>query len=487
MERTEYSRASAIKSKVKSVRDTKALGLVACSESFESVRISNYRIRCLALLSSDVLVVLAGYFAGFMFGSMARNVFGIPSQTAVIPHSYIVTLSIFVLPFVLIIGSSIVKGHYTQPKTLWSEVKDIFMVGIYAISIMSMILFFDKGHYSRLYVTTFWIFIIVALPFGRYFAKSILRKRGFWFVPISIVGNGVNAQKCADAFANNEMLGYWLTTDQKYYKNGARLFAPDSIDEYYKNADLIETSLREKQSIMLSTPLFGLAMQNAELVQIPEHDTALIKLHNNLQKRHYLFAKRLFDVVVSLLLILIAFPLIISLYVFVTADSGSFLYKQKRIGRNGKLFNCWKIRSMVPDAEARLIEYFQSNPQAKAEWDRTFKLKDDPRITRIGRFIRKTSIDELPQIWNVLIGDMSLVGPRPIVVEERNYYGKEYCYYTDSKPGITGMWQISGRNDTKYSERVKIDVAYSRNWSLWLDIVILLKTIPIVMNRKGAY
>jgi len=142
---------------------------------------------------------------------------------------------------------------------------------------------------------------------------------------------------------------------------------------------------------------------------------------------------------------------------------------------------------MFQDSHLVLEQYLEANPEAKEEWDRDHKLRYDPRITRIGRFLRKTSLDELPQLWNVILGDMSLVGPRPIVTEEIAKYGQYYGLYTMVKPGITGLWQVSGRNNTTYEERVQLDAYYVRNWSPWVDVFLLIKTIRIVLFAKGAY
>jgi undecaprenyl-phosphate galactose phosphotransferase len=151
------------------------------------------------------------------------------------------------------------------------------------------------------------------------------------------------------------------------------------------------------------------------------------------------------------------------------------------------MFGCLKFRTMVPDADGVLRRLLEDDPRARAEWESDFKLKDDPRITPIGAFLRRTSLDELPQLWNVLKGEMSLVGPRPIIEEELERYGDQVGYYLETRPGITGLWQISGRNDTGYEDRVALDSWYVRNWSLWYDLVILVKTINVVLQHKGAY
>lgn len=194
-------------------------------------------------------------------------------------------------------------------------------------------------------------------------------------------------------------------------------------------------------------------------------------------------AKRVFDTGLILLALPIILPLVAVLALLVSLDGGKPFYTQTRIGRDGRRFRMWKLRSMIPDAEAQLRDHLAANPAARAEWDATQKLKDDPRITRLGRFLRKSSIDELPQLWNVLNGSMSLVGPRPMMVEQQAfYYGRGYY---NLRPGITGLWQISDRNESDFTGRVKHDDAYDRELSLGTDIRVLARTIGVVLRCTG--
>ena len=181
-------------------------------------------------------------------------------------------------------------------------------------------------------------------------------------------------------------------------------------------------------------------------------------------------------------------PLLLTIVILIKMDSpGPAFYGHRRVGAGGKHFRCWKFRTMYTNAEQLLDKFLQGNPHLRAEWEQTFKLRDDPRVTRVGRFLRKTSLDELPQLWNVLLGQMSLVGPRPIVDAEISRYDAVYELYQRIKPGISGFWQVSGRSDTSYAERVKLDAYYVHNWSVWLDLVILVRTVGIVMLGRGAY
>lgn len=198
--------------------------------------------------------------------------------------------------------------------------------------------------------------------------------------------------------------------------------------------------------------------------------------------------KRLLDLAMTIVGGLCILPLIGLIALWIKLESpGPVFYSQKRVGQGGREFEAWKFRSMVPDAENVLNQYLEANPDRREEWERDRKLRDDPRITPVGRFLRRTSLDELPQLWNVLKGEMSLVGPRPIVRDEIPKYGDHFPAYSVVRGGITGLWQVSGRSDTTYRERVNFDVYYVRNWSVWLDLYILFRTIETVLFRKGAY
>ncbi|MCA0942238.1 sugar transferase [Salipiger pacificus] len=195
--------------------------------------------------------------------------------------------------------------------------------------------------------------------------------------------------------------------------------------------------------------------------------------------------KRWFDLAVAVLLIPVLLPVIAVLWAIVRADGGPGFFGHKRVGMDGKEFRCWKIRTMVPNAEEKLQALLARDEAAAAEWARDHKLTKDPRITLIGKFLRQTSLDELPQLWNVLLGDMSFVGPRPIVEAELEKYGAHQAAYLSMKPGVTGLWQVSGRNDVSYDERVAMDIEYLRVMSCGTDIKLMVKTFTAMCNRTG--
>jgi exopolysaccharide production protein ExoY len=201
----------------------------------------------------------------------------------------------------------------------------------------------------------------------------------------------------------------------------------------------------------------------------------------------YSVAKRILDVAGAIVLAAVFSPLILAIVILMRGEDGLIIYRHRRIGRDGRAFECLKFRTMVPNADHVLRELLERDPAIRAEWLRDHKLRNDPRITRVGRFLRKTSLDELPQLWNVMRGEMSLVGPRPVVREELLRYGRNVREYLSARPGITGLWQVKGRNDTDYRRRVALDTYYVRKQNLLLDLYILVMTTRVVLGRSGAY
>ena len=213
-----------------------------------------------------------------------------------------------------------------------------------------------------------------------------------------------------------------------------------------------------------------------------------IDTSNKLKLTWNLLIKRVLDIVMVIIggILLLPFLLLIALIIKLSSP-GPVLYKHKRIGKDGKEFAFYKFRSMTADAEKQLKELMEKDAALKEEWEKTQKLQNDPRITTFGKILRRTSIDEFPQFINILKGEMSLVGPRPIVYDEIQKYGKDFNRIFSNKPGLTGLWQVSGRSDAEYHDRISYDTYYLQNWSIWLDLWIIFKTFGVVLFGKGAY
>jgi len=231
---------------------------------------------------------------------------------------------------------------------------------------------------------------------------------------------------------------------------------------------------------MSSVPVGPLPSQGAPAVAVPA-----IGSHERLALPR---VKRAMDIAIAGAALLLALPLFLVLALAVRADGGPAFYAHPRVGRFGRLFGCLKFRSMLVDSQARLDALLAADPEARAEWEATRKLRRDPRVTRIGRFLRATSLDELPQLLNVLKGEMSIVGPRPVTEAELDrHYGAAAAHYLSVRPGITGLWQVSGRSETSYDQRVALDVAYVSQPSVLADLRILLRTPVAVLSRRGAH
>lgn len=207
-----------------------------------------------------------------------------------------------------------------------------------------------------------------------------------------------------------------------------------------------------------------------------------------IEERHFPL-KRAFDLLFSLIILTVAFPLFMTIAIFVRITSrGPAIYAHERVGRGGRMFRCFKFRSMYADSDKRLKELLANNTVMREEWEKNHKLKNDPRITPVGKFLRKTSLDELPQFLNVLKGDLSVVGPRPVVQAEVVRHFKDKAPKILSvRPGLTGLWQVSGRSNTTYSERIQLDEKYIDSQNIWLDLKLIFKTLPAMINRRGAY
>ena len=328
-------------------------------------------------------------------------------------------------------------------------------------------------------------------------------------MPSAIIGTGRNAFRAYKAIQTEKNLGYQVTafvakqdcgllakdlefiTEQQFFKQIGK-FEKIFIALEHDEAELLaywvkKLSRLNFRNVSIIPSLQGIPLYGAEVSHFFSSETIVLRIPNNLAKRSTRFVKRTFDIIVSSLLLVFLSPLFLGIWLIIKKDGGSAVYNQVRVGRNRNVFKCYKFRTMVPNSQEVLRALLEKDEEARKQWKKEFKLKNDPRITQIGHFLRKTSLDELPQLWNVLKGDMSLVGPRPVTRQELKYYGDDIIYYQMVRPGLSGLWQVSGRNDIDYATRVYLDAWYVKNWSLWNDMVILAKTVNIVLKRKGAY
>lgn len=419
----------------------------------------------------------------------------------------------WLLAFCCVIWYSTRLRHYFYRKTFWFELKEILRTLVIFAVIEIAVMSFAKWTFPRYLWVITWISILVVLPFARMLTKFVLDKLGLWQRETWIIGSGYNAWEAYKAINSErnlglKVVGFIATEGGKQahetidtipviqgdmnwllLKNTKTQFivAVESHQSDVRNWWLRNFMIKGYRFVSVIPTLRGMPLDSTDMSFIFSHEVMIFRVQQNLAKWSSRILKRSFDIVGSISIIMILSPLLIYICTKVKKDGGPAIYGHERIGKGGKPFKCLKFRSMVTNSKEVLEHLLATDVTAKQEWDATFKLKNDPRITKIGGFLRRTSLDELPQLFNVLKGEMSLVGPRPIITAELERYNEEVDYYLLSKPGMTGLWQVSGRSDVDYETRVYLDAWYVKNWSMWNDIAILFKTIGVVLKRDGAY
>lgn len=349
-----------------------------------------------------------------------------------------------------------------------------------------------------------WPFATILLPLGREISRRYFAKFSWWGVPAVVYNKDDRANLIVERLLKKKYLGYrpiLIVTDSAIHKDE---FLGIKIVEQSAEISAVLKKINIKVGILcgFNKNLEELQTNYRYLIRVPrEQLNTTMSLHmkdfggilafsstNYLTKKSSLLLKRAIDIVVCICVSPILIPLTLIIAVAIKISSpGPVFYGHKRVGKNHSVLKCWKFRSMCIDADKKLKEILENDPARAAEWEKDRKFTDDPRVTKLGKFLRKTSLDEIPQIWNTFVGEMSLVGPRPVTEPELTKYGKYSDYVLSVKPGLSGMWQISGRSDTGYEERINLDTYYIQNWSVWLDIWILIKTVGVVIKGKGAY
>ncbi|HIC8273816.1 TPA: undecaprenyl-phosphate galactose phosphotransferase WbaP, partial [Klebsiella michiganensis] len=317
-----------------------------------------------------------------------------------------------------------------------------------------------------------------------YKAISSERNLGLNIVGFISCNDEFVAGECIDSIPVLENNLNWLVEKDKKTQF---IVAVESTQSDIRNTWLRNFMIKGYRYVSVIPTLRGMPLDSTDMSFIFSHEVMIFRVQQNLAKWSSRILKRLFDIIGSSTIIILLSPLLFYISRKVKKDGGPAIYGHERIGKGGKPFKCLKFRSMVINSKEVLENLLANDIAAKQEWDATFKLKNDPRITKIGAFLRRTSLDELPQLFNVLRGEMSLVGPRPIITAELERYNEEVDYYLLSKPGMTGLWQVSGRSDVDYETRVYLDAWYVKNWSMWNDVAILFKTVGVVLKKDGAY
>ena len=464
----------------------------------------NYYVVPWLLFGVDLLVILTSVYLSVR----VTRYFG---QLAFISQAWCVLLPI------LHVAAILMQDLYRGRRLFYDVARKLFKATCYTMVaglIFDFVLHFGTLPTSRLFVFTYWTLSLLGLLAGRYVMQRVLRRLGVWQNRVIIIGAGKTAEQFIHAFYGNYYIVGFIEDrkDKPLLKQYPWLGGFDDIERVLQANPVHEVIIaapglpRDRlvgifyrvqpyvRKTSLIPDLFGIPIANVKTERSLDDHLLVLKTTNSLQRRTNRCLKRAFDLVAGSIIAVCIAPILVATAIAIKLDSpGPVFYNAERIGKNLRrqdmpTFTCYKFRSMYVDADEILRDYLAAHPEAAAEWREFQKLRgDDPRVTRVGRFIRKYSIDELPQIFNVLRGNMSLVGPRPYLPREREKIGDYYHVICMTTPGITGLWQVSGRNDIAFDGRLQLDAWYVRNWSLWQDITLLVRTIGVVLGQKGAY
>ncbi len=469
-------------------------------------------IRAFVLAGSDIFAFL---LAGFLFRA-GRTV---PAMMFVPLHDAInVPIDIFYVLCLLFVIVRYISGDYSRRRLFWDSARFTTTALIVASLPCFLIVISMPSQFSFWVEVESWTFLLFAIPCLRQTARKALDFMGLWRLPTAMIASSSRAGSLYPALSGTLTLGYdirWLvTTDPNAALpqcaqglNRVALTEPNQIasrllaEGCYQAvvatddpqapdfAELIQSLLQTGISVCFIPSLPRMPLAGVRTSYFFGRHILLFEMHSSAQRLPQRLFKRVFDFVGSLSILILISPLIaIVMYLIRRHDGGPIFYAQHRVGLNGRHFRCWKFRTMAVDADQRLERWKSERPEVYEEFLKAYKLTDDPRVTAPGKWLRRSSIDELPQLFNVLCGEMSLVGPRPIPEQQLcEQYGAAAALYKTVRPGLTGIWQISGRNDTSLEERVRFDEWYILNWTFWYDIAILIQTAWIVFSGRGAY
>lgn len=349
-------------------------------------------------------------------------------------------------------------------------------------------LFRFSADYSRMVLVLAFAALLVLLPVARSLAKSMAARwpqfgERIWVVSATDRGDEFIAMLGSSPALGLRVLGRSRGRPPAHVRCRHCLVIPDGIDNISRLLDDMNSRFRR---VWLVPNLLDVSSVWVTPRDLQGH--LALELRNNLLEPANRILKRILELTILAAVLPVLLPLLLLLTLVVAVDSrGPIFFRQRRVGRGGACFQIVKFRTMHLNAEEMLQSRLDSDPSAAAEWGRHQKLRDDPRLTRSGRILRRLSLDELPQVWNILRGEMSLVGPRAIVEQELKFYGERAHLYTAVLPGLTGLWQVSGRSHLSYDDRVRLDAYYVRNWSIWLDLAVMAKTPLVVLSADGAY
>jgi len=395
-------------------------------------------------------------------------------------------LSLQRFSFVIIIAISIMfyEKIYTLRYDFWQETYRVLKSLFLAYFIVLALLTLQKTslEYSRLFITLYFSFAMLLLPVAKRLTKRVIYSFSFFKKRVLIIGDASQVTTLKNEFEKNWYLGM-----QPSQKNYDMVIISSKSLELEKMNEKIEKYLDNNDEVYVVPYVTSINFANSNIMEYSNIRYNTIQIQNKLLIKRNIWIKNGFDLFVVLMIL----PLFLIIHAFIAfaiklGSKGSIFFRQERLGKNDETFLCYKYRTMYENSQKLLSEYLKTHPEEVEYYKEFHKYKNDPRITKVGKFLRTTSLDELAQVINVLKGDMSLVGPRPYMLNESEKLGDNKHFILKVRPGITGLWQVSGRNNLTFKERNELEVWYIKNWSLWADFVILIKTIKVVLAKVGA-
>lgn len=389
----------------------------------------------------------------------------------------------WIMAIVLVILA--IKRTYTSRFDFWGDTQSVlYAFGVSMLVVLSVLTLADisKEHNSLTLVKFFALSLLITLLFKR-ILKRLLFSFEIFKIGVKVVAQGEHAKLLEKELSDNWYFGY-----KKSEKDYAILLISSKMFDTQTLQEKIYNFSKETKDIYLIPYIDHLDFSHTTILNFSNIRLSALHIENRLLSRENILIKTVFEKIMVLILFFFALILHSLLWVLIRLDSkGGVIFKQKRLGKHGKEFSCYKYRTMYTKSEALLQKYLQEHPEEREYYEKYHKYKNDPRITRLGKFLRQTSFDEFPQFYNILRGDMNLIGPRPYMLNELEKIGEKRSeIILESKPGLTGFWQVNGRNELSFEERVKLDIWYIQNWSLWIDFVIFLKTLKVVFSKVGA-
>ncbi|MEA2047051.1 MAG: sugar transferase [Campylobacterota bacterium] len=424
----------------------------------------------------DIMIItLSIYFAYILRGEFENL-----GENSIHLKQYFEFYPLYLVPIILFTY----EGVYTYRYDFWHEsrliLKGIIFSGILIFAYLAMTQMIVE--YSRLVIVLSFVIMGMMIPLSKNISKKILYKLGLWQKKAKIHGND---PFLTDEIYGNPYLGY---VKPKPHEEPSTIFINSQNNDLSTLKKIISSQIHKSHEVIFIPLMDDYDLTHSHIYDLSNTRTNLIVFQNRLKSRSRILFKNVSDFTLSLII----FPLLIPVMLFIVyklkrdTPSEKILFKQKRLGKHGKTFSCYKFQTMHENSEDILQKYLQNHPEEIDYYERYHKYKSDPRVTRVGHFLRRTSLDELPQIFNVFRGDMSFIGPRPYMLDEEGKIGSEIETILSVKPGITGLWQVSGRSDVDFLSRIKLDIWYIKNWNLWMDLFILIKTFKTVFLKDGA-